>query len=195
MITLVELLDDPRYKKFFTTIPKVNPAIAANWRLYIQRKADGPWARKDYSDYADAFRKFAKELKRGAVHDGTIQSRGIAYSPPQRIVAVTSGGRPVYIKDSKGSRIQKTAVVVWRPRLPAEEEAHSWCTYCRRPTVFKWFLAHHALNKSPVAKLVDPADRRCTICGAREEFIRSTAKSAFKPGQPIEAVHTPRRKR
>lgn len=80
---------------------------------------------------------------------------------------------------------QKTAIVAWKPRLDGMEEEHIWCTYCRRPTVFRWFTAHHTLRNSPVAGTTDPTDRRCTICGVREDFIRSTQGSAHRPGYSI----------
>lgn len=194
MITLPELLTDKRYREYFSTVPKQGPATA-NWRILVQRRADGPWARKDYERYADAFRRIAKELKAGTLHDGTIQSRGIAYAPPERIVRVTRAGRPVMVKTSNGSLVQKTSIVVWRPKLHGDDEEHHWCTYCRRPTVFKWFSNHHSYRNSPVAGCVDISDRRCTICGAREEFIRTTLGSAARPGQHIIAPAGKRRKK
>lgn len=194
MITLPELLRDKRYREFFSTVPRQGP-IAQNWRVLVQRKADGAWAKKDFERYADAFRLIAKQLKEGKLHDGTIQSRGIAYGPPERIVRVTRRGQPVMVKTTAGKFIQKTAVVVWRPQLSADEEDHVWCTYCRRPTVFRWFATHRAIRNSPVAGCVDPTDRRCTICGGREEFIRGTLGSAARPKHNIVAPAGKRRRR
>jgi hypothetical protein len=190
LITLPELLEDPKYRDFFRSVPKtVQLPGKMPWRLIVQREPDGAWARKDYEKYADAFRRMATELKGGRVYDGTIQSRGIAFGPPQRIVRVTKNGRPVYHKgkngaivlDAEGKRIQRTAIVIWKPKLEATDEPHTWCTYCRRPTVFRWFNRHHSLRRSALDGLVNPADRRCTICGAREEFIRTTVGTARPP--------------
>ena len=183
MITLPELLTDSRFKSYFCTPPKQGPSQSANWRIYVQRTPEGRWLKKDFENYADAFRRLGRELKAGNLHDGAIQSRGIAYAPPQRIVAVTKGGRPVMVKNSRGEAQQKTAVVVWRPRLSADDEVHTWCPYCRRPTVFQWFLNHHSTRGSVLAGITDPSERRCTICGAREDFVRSVSKSAWLPGQ------------
>lgn len=193
MISLPELLEDKQYRAFFSTVPKQGPN-AMNWRIFVQRKVDGPWAKKDFDRYADAFRRIAKELKEGRLHDGTIQSRGVAYAPPERIVKLTRGGRPVMVKTPSGM-VQKTAIVTWRPKLPGEEEEHAWCTYCRRPVVFRWFAAHHSLRNSPVTGCVDPTDRRCTICGGREEFIRGTLGSAARPGYSIIAPARRRRRK
>lgn len=191
MITLPELLKDPKYRAFFLQVPKtlVPPPGQKPWRLYIQREADGPWAKKDFEKYADAFRKLAAELKRGAVHDGAIQSRGIAYAPPERVAKVTKGGRPVWARngqnqimvDRDGNRIQRTVVVVWRPKLEPQDEPHTWCTYCRRPTVFRWFTNHHSIRGTELAGLVDPSKQRCTICGATEEFVRGTLGTSRRP--------------
>lgn len=193
MITLPELLEDKRYKEYFCKVPHQGPQ-AMNWRIYVQREAQGPWARKDFAKYADAFRRIAKEMKEGRLHDGTIQSRGIAYAPPERIVRVTKGGKPVMVKTPNGLQ-PKTAIVVWKPKVPSDEEGHIWCTYCRRPTVFRWFTSHHTLRNSPVAGTVDPTDRRCTICGVREEFIRSTNGSAARPGYSLRPQSKPGKRR
>jgi hypothetical protein len=183
MLTLPELLTDPRYKEFFLTVPKLEVRAGQKpWRLIIQREADGPWAKKEFEKYADAFRFLRPYLRGGKLHDGAIQSRGVAYAPPARIVKVTKGGKPVMAKSPGGQLVQKTALVVWKPRVPASEEAHIWCTYCRRPTVFRWFRTHHLLRGTDIADIIDPSDRRCTICGAREAFVRSTAGSARPVG-------------
>lgn len=194
LITLPELLEDKRYRQFFSTVPKQGPS-RANWRIFVQRKPDGPWAKRDYDKYSDAFRRIARELKGGTLHDGTIQSRGIAYAPPERIVRVTKNGRPVMARNSRGELVQKTAVVAWKPKLDADEEPHTWCSYCRRPMVFRWFASHHSLRNSPVAGCIDPTDRRCVICGGREEFIRETLKSAARPGYAVVATGTRRKVR
>jgi hypothetical protein len=184
LITLPELLKDKEYRKFFTTVPKsLVPAPGKKpWRLLVQRKAGGPWARKDFEKYADAFRALVPYLSERRCYDAAIVSRGIAYSPPERIVKVTKGGKSVRIKDGQGNLVQKTAIVHWRPKLPVTEEAHRWCTYCRRPTVFRWFKTHHAFRNTSLEGIFDPSAKRCTICGAREEFVASTLGTARRPG-------------
>lgn len=194
MITLPELLEDKQYRKFFSTVPK-NGATRINWRIYIQRETEGRWLRKDFEKYPDAFRRLAKELKEGRLHDGTIQSRGIAYAPPQRIVKLTRGGRPAMVKGPGGKLVQRTALVVWKPKLGPHDESHTWCPYCRRPVVFKWFANHHALRNSPVAGCIDIGDRRCVICGGREEFIRESLKAAALPGHSITSNSNKRARR
>jgi hypothetical protein len=190
LITLPELLEDPKYREFFKTVPKTLKPVPGQkpWRVLIQRKPGGPWAKKEYERYADAFRTIAAHIRADQLHDGAIQSRGIAFGPPQRVAKLTKGGRPVYhLKDGKrvigpdGKPIQKTVVVPWKPKLDAADEPHTWCTYCRRPTVFRWFRSHHALRTAGLQGLADITDRRCVICGARESFIRDTAGNARTP--------------
>ncbi|MGX9924139.1 hypothetical protein ACWIG4_30295 [Streptomyces sp. NPDC002248] len=194
MIRLPELLKDKVYKEFFCTVPKQGPA-PMNWRIYVQREPNGPLRRKDFASYREAFARIAAEKKAGRLYDGTIQSRSTAYSPPQRVVKIKREGRPVMVKTSSGLLVQKTSLIDWKPKLPSDEEEHSWCTYCRRPTVFRWFTSHHSLRRSPVAGCVDPTDRRCTFCGATEGFIRTTLGSAAQPGQSIVAVGSKRRRK
>lgn len=204
LITLPELLKDPKYREFFKTKPKMVKPLPGQmpWRVMIQRQAGGPWAKKETATYADAFRLIANNLRDGRLHDGAIISRGIAFGPPQRIAKVTSGGRPVWftrngktVLDSDGKRIQKTVVVLWKPKLEPTDEPHSWCTYCRRPTVFRWFTSHHALRAAGLQELVDPTDRRCTICAAREDFVRTTLKTARPPAyDPLQHVSKPNRR-
>jgi hypothetical protein len=205
LITLLELLEDPKFREFFKTVPKtIKPKEGQMpWRLYVQREAQGPWAKKEFARYADAFRALTPYIRDGRIHDGAIQSRNIAFGPPERIVRLTKGGKPLYAVDKDGKKllgpdgkpIQRTAVSLWKPKLPADEEEHIWCTYCRRPTVFRWFKTHHSLRRSVLDGLTDPSERRCTICGARESFIRSTVGSARKPGHNPIAVPKRRTRR
>jgi hypothetical protein len=204
LITLAELLDDPKYKQYFTTVPKtLEPSEGEKpWRVYVQQKSNGPWGKKEYVRYVDAFKTIRKYIKSGRLHDGTIQSRGIAYGPPERIVKITQGGRPVYherngqrILGADGLPIQVTKSVLWRPRIEPSEESHTWCTYCRRPVVFRWFLNHHAIKAAGLHNMVDTSSRRCTICGVREEFNRTVSTTARPPHFDPRAYLTAKRPR
>lgn len=204
MITLPELLEDPRYRKFFQTPPKMLKPLPGQlpWRVLVQRRPGGPWAKKETETYAEAFKIIRGAIRNDRLHDGTIQSRGIAFGPPVRIAKVTKGGRPVYFyKDGKrvlgpdGQPVQKTVTVEWKPKLDAADDAHEWCPYCRRPTVLRWFKSHHALRTFNIQELVDPSDRRCTICGARESFLREARKTARPPGfDPTSYITKPRKR-
>lgn len=204
MITLPELLQDQRYKRFFLTPPKMRKPLPGQkpWRVLIQRTPGGPWAKKETETYGEAFRIIKQNLGAGTLYDGAIQSRSIAFGPPLRVAKVTKGGRPVWhTRDGKfvlgadGKRIQKTVNIEWKPKLDPAEEPHNWCTYCRRPVVFRWFKSHRALRTAGLQDMVDPADRRCTICGARESFVRETLSSARPPGyDPIAHILKPHKR-
>lgn len=161
MLTIHELLEDKRYKEYFLKAPGMPPVYRQQqmlpWRVYIQREADGAWAKKDLPTYVEAFRLFKKY--RPNIHDAAITSRSVAFAPPHRFVRI-KGKYVVH----KGKKTQVTKLVVWRPQLPPEESAHNWCTYCRRPTVFRYFSKHHAFgNSMPISQ----EELRCTICGIR----------------------------
>ncbi len=165
MITLRELLEDPVYRSFFKTkpaLPKV-PRRSPPWRLFVQREMDGRWSRKDFWTYAEAFNYLRQLL--GEIHDAAICSRGVAFKPPHKTVRVTRGGRPIMIRGSNGKLHPKTKIVYWRPRLEAEDAPHTWCPYCRRPVIVKWFSKHHSFKKD---QAFDPGLQRCPICGASE---------------------------
>lgn len=204
MITLPELLEDAKYKAFFTTPPKMLKPLPGQkpWRVLIQRKPGGPWAKKEIETYAEGFRIIRHSLRAGTLHDGTIQSRSIPFGPPQRIAKVTKGGKPVYhtrdgklVRDTDGNPIQKTTLIRWKPKLDPSDEAHEWCPFCRRPTVLRWFRSHHALRSSGLQGLADTSDRRCTICGARESFIRAALVHARPPGyDPVSYLIKPKKR-
>lgn len=167
MLTIHELLEDAQYKRFFLTRPVMPkaPRIAPPWRLYVQLEANKAWRKKDCWDYAEAVRGFAK-LRRQGLHDAAITCRPIAWNPPSRIVRV----KGKFHKNAKGDLIQVTREVFWRAAVPADEDAHGWCPYCRRPVVFQPFANHHALS-GEYKHMMDPMAPRCTICGIRREGL------------------------
>lgn len=178
MISMQELIKDKVFREYMRRVPRLGVHKSDPWVVYIQKEAEGPWARKTMPEYSEAFRLFSRYLKAG-VHDAAIQCRPSAFRPPHRVVNVTRGGKPVMVKIN-GQEIQKTASVPWRPKLGIGDPHHTWCGYCRRPTVFKWFTKHHALDKSMVAGVFDTTVLRCTICGVSESFLRTIPESFLR---------------
>lgn len=168
MLTLNELLEDKTYREFFLTKPTLAaiPRTAEPWRVYIQTEVDGRWGRKDFWKYGEAFKFLKPRLY--DIHDATIQSRGVAFQPPHRIVAITRGGKRVMVRAADGHLYPKTKIVPWKPKLPADEVPHEWCPYCRRPVIIAWFSKHHSFK----GRVFDPGLRRCIICGASELLMR-----------------------
>lgn len=162
MITIHELLDDPKFKEFFLKpppMPRVYREQALKpWRLYVQRETGGRWSKKDCSTYTEAFRLF--KVWRPQAHDAAIVSKAVAFAPPSRRVRIKNK----FVVGSDGVKRQATKAVPWRMSLPDGEGIHDWCVYCRRPTIFRYFSSHHAFPKN---EQFDIASRRCTICGCR----------------------------
>lgn len=166
MIPMSELIKDPAYREFLTTQPSV-PAIAAQkrkgrskpWVVYVQRERGGPWGKREFWKYTKAFAFFRLALKAG-VHDCTINNRRVGFKPPQKWVRV----KGKYVVGSDGKRRQVTKPVPWKPRaeLLEGQPEHHWCKYCRRPTVFRYFRKHKALEGVDIDSTVP----RCCICGA-----------------------------
>lgn len=161
-----ELVKDPTYRKFLETMPKTPPfsrdkkmQSSPPWVVYVQREVDGPWGKKEFWKYSEAFRFMRHWLKKGA-HDATINNKRIPTPPPQKLVRI----KGKYVTGSDGKRRPATKYVTWKPALAPEDLTHHWCLYCRRPTVFKYFTKHKRLKE------VDPTVRRCTICGASERI-------------------------
>lgn len=168
MIRLQELLEDERYRQYFCKVPR-SPNFHnghKNWRVFVQREIDGPWAKRDFEKYAEAFRFTKKWLPK--CHDAAIQSRARQYKPPMRFVALKKNGQPLFIIGSDGVKRRKTKMVLWQPRLLPEDEHHEWCPYCRRPTVRAWFSKHHNFPDG----IRNNGELRCVICGAPDGLIR-----------------------
>lgn len=160
MISIHELLDDPVYKKYFCTVPKL-PAVtrlSPPWRLYAKVEGRG-WAKRDFETYPQAFRAFSK--LRPTLLDAAIVCLPMTLEPPTKIVRVKG-------KFVKG--VQVTREVLWQPNLANQPDDHHWCGRCRRPTVFRFFTQHHAF-RGENAMLMDPTVRRCVICGIRLEMV------------------------
>lgn len=152
----------PAIKKMLQTKPpRLNVApISPPWRVYARRTEQSGWARKDFPTYVAAY-NFVK-VKLPLWHDVSITSKRQRFDPPSRIVRVTRGGRPVMVNTPNGPQ-QKTKVVPIKP-----PPLHTWCLYCRRFTIFTWFVTHHA-HRGEAALLMDPSARRCCVCGIQEQ--------------------------
>lgn len=167
LITLHELLADKTYREFFTTkpthVPKNATWLTPPWRVYVQRKPGGPWARKSFDTYAEAFKWLKPRL--GNFHDATINCPKVSTYGPTRRVRV----KGKFVRGSDGIKRQATKVVAWKPKIPlGEDQEHRWCLYCRRPTVFQYFRRHHSVGK---IEGINRSFRRCTICGASTNLM------------------------
>lgn len=157
-----QLEEYPPIKAMLLVVAK-NPALLKGvgqpWRVYGQRHEGGKWAKKDFLRYKDAF-KFLKP-RLSTYRDISITSKRLSFAPPGRVVRIKRGGEPVMVKTANGF-IQKTKIVAVSP-----PPGHLWCIYCRRFTVFTWFMTHHAFPRQ-YWSISDQSTRRCCVCGIRE---------------------------
>jgi hypothetical protein len=169
MITMSELLADTTYREYLLTIPKIpkplrDPSLSdkAPWVIFVQKNQGGPWGKKSFWKYSEAFAFFKKclELK---VYDLAFNCRKTDFGPPTKVVRIK--GR--YHTNSNGKRVQVTREVKWHWALPESEMDHFWCRYCRRPTEFKYYSRH---KNFPADFLIDRNVMRCCICGASERI-------------------------
>jgi hypothetical protein len=180
---MIDLLrEHPVLKEMFRqrvpTPSHLRRAGAKPWRVYVQREANGKWARKDFATYPEAA-NFALRLMRDGVWDFTVHAKHASFKPPGRWVNLTKNGKPVYLTKGEG----KNKVYVLRDGKKVRKQkfvamhmppGHEWCPHCRRPTVFRWFRKHHAFTPregSEFVQVCDPSPLRCTICGIRESSI------------------------
>jgi len=154
---------DAQFKKFLTTPAKLKYPRAGQtpWRLFVQRTRGGPWAHKSYPSYPEAYNALRKYLP--TCHDAAINCKPQGFEPPMvrqnykvRLRSANSAAKPKFVVKTRQLYIP----------MPF---GHNWCPFCRRPTVFKR-MKSHALYKS-IHMEDNPS--RCTLCGARREFIQS----------------------
>lgn len=156
-----QLEEYPGIKELLTTKPPLlgAPAVSPPWRIYARQEQNSGWGRKEFHTYKSAF-DFWK-LKRKIWYDVSITSKRQRFDPPGKIVKLKRRGEPLMVKTPTGMR-QATKLVPISP-----PPGHLWCMYCRRFTIFTWFLNHHAF-RGEMKLLMDQSERRCCICGVRE---------------------------
>lgn len=175
-MTMSELLKDKTYKKFLTTQPAMPPGMrdpnrakSPPWVVYVQRETGGPWGKKEFWKYTEAFKFMVKWLNNGA-HDLAINNKRYGYEPPQRFARI----KGKYVVGSDGIKRQATKAIPWKPTLEQGDAEHHWCKYCRRPVVFKFYSKHKRLGA------VDQSVPRCCICGASARVALSSTDNLFR---------------
>lgn len=150
------LKNDPIYKGWFQKPPapfKVFvPTQNRPWRVFVQEKANGKWVKIDTPGYAQAYTQVKARLRDS--WDLTIHSCPQAWNPP----VVKIGKKRFYNPMPLG---------------------HNWCSFCRRPTVFRRFKRHHNI---PCA--ISSEEKRCNICGIRLSSLKEYTMSLDWPLVP-----------
>lgn len=161
-MTIHELLADPVYRSYFCRVPRLPPHPEGRppWRLFVQLKGEQRWRSKNYETYAEAFKAFNRLRKEGKIHDAAINCRRASFPPPVAMVRIPGK----YVRGSDGKERPAHKRMDWKPLIPEDVLPHDWCPWCRRPTVFRYFSSHHALNS--LGMPIDSSVMRCHICGA-----------------------------
>lgn len=169
MITLQELLRDPQYREYFLKAPKLPPHYTAKqlpWRLFIQKPEETAWRAKRFGTYREAFEGYRTLTKKGIVANAAINCPALTFLPPLKTVRVK--GRFVTVR-GKQKPLVKT--IVWKPRIEADMADHSWCGYCRRPTIFKTLAVNINRKGAAYTASIGEPEMRCTICSASARII------------------------
>lgn len=146
MLTLREQLQHKPFRLWTQKKPNLK-AVGTKppWRIYVQREELGNWAFRDFATWEEGYRYLVKNLKRW--HDIALHCKRQPFQPP--IVRV-AGVRRAYSP------------------APAPFD-HNWCGYCRRMTVFRFFIN----GRHPAIGRCDPSEARCIICGFRLMHTKS----------------------
>lgn len=168
MITIVDLLEDPKYKEFFCQVPKLLRPDQDDypWRVYVQLKKDKKWRRKDFYTYTSAFKFLKRLLAAEVVQDAAIHCRRQFFNPPSKVVRV----KGKFFTGPDGKKRQVTKVITWAPKIEGTDpNDYRWCGYCRRPTAFKHYSSHPALKN--LGMPIDQSVKRCHICGVSTRML------------------------
>jgi hypothetical protein len=162
--SLRELAEDPVYRKYLRTPPKLPEALRWGypWRLWVE--LPNRWLTKKYHTYPEAWNKAVQALRHSETVDVCIVSMRHFFDPP---IAETKRLR------NRNTKQVFTREVYWLPDPPYE-----WCFRCRRPSLFVSLPAnHHALRTQPVVSPESPY--RCFYCGIRRVGMPSAKHYNF----------------
>ena len=163
-LTIKELLKDEQYKKYILTVPKLPPHYKGTkpWKLYVKLKGKDKWQAKRFETYKEMFIAFKKLLPK--IEDAAFNCPALSFRPPIKNVRLK--GQYTLVRGKKQPVFRS---IIWRPKLDADHDKHTWCSYCRRPTIFK-VLASRLATVNGGSIVTDPK-LRCSICGASEELV------------------------
>ena len=178
-ITIRELLKDEEYKKYLLTKPTLPPHYEGTkpWKLYVKLKGQPNWRAKRYATYKEMIVAFKKLLPK--IEDAALNCPALNFRPPIKNVRLK--GKYDIVRNKKVPAFRS---VVWRPKLDADHDQHHWCSYCRRPTVFK-ILAARLHTKNGV--LLSEPKMRCSICSSSEDIVNLKnphKEQAWDPTRP-----------
>ena len=164
-ITIRELLKDEEYKKYFLTVPRLPEHYKGTkpWKLLVRLKGESKWRAKRFETYKEAVIALKKYLPKA--EDVVINCPPLGFRPPLKNVRLKGQYSLV-----RGKKVPVFRTVIWKPKLEDDHGRHTWCSYCRRPTIFKVLAARiHTINGD--AALLSEPRLRCTICSSSETIV------------------------
>lgn len=149
--TLRKQLKDPAFRAWMKKTPRKNRRPGyKNWRVFVQKKKNGPWARVDFHTYEEALAFLLPKIEDKTFYDGAIASKWWTFKPPK-----------VRVKGSGSIKLHMP---------PGLDEPNAWwCPFCRRVTTFTWFKRHHNMKSYLCGQT-----KQCHICGAPMKWTRPT---------------------
>jgi hypothetical protein len=182
LITIRELLRDPKYREFFIKIPELPPHYTPEvkpWKLLVLKEGETKWRAKRYGTYREAFDGFKRMLP--LITNAAINSPALTFMPPVRTVRVK--GKFVVVRGKQKPVIKS---LVWKPQITSDMEPHIWCSHCRRPSIFKNVVVKPREVGGFAIPTVAPV-MRCIICGASERIVdlrNPTNAQKWDPNRP-----------
>lgn len=166
LITIRELLRDPRYKEYFLKPPLLPNFVTPEmkpWKLMVMKKDETKWRAKRFGTYREAFDGFKRMLP--TIDNAAINCPAFSFMPPVRNVRVKGKTMKVGKKT-----VPLVRSLVWKPQITSDMESHTWCSHCRRPSIFKMITYRPREVGGFNIPQVVPA-MRCIICGASERIV------------------------
>lgn len=164
-LTIRDLLKDEEYKKYFLTVPKLPDHYKGTkpWKVLVKLKGSSQWRAKRVETYKEAVILLKKYLPKA--DDVVINCPALPFRPPIKNVRLKGQFDLV-----RGKKTPAFRSVIWKPKLHSDHDRHYWCSYCRRPTVFKVLAARlHTINGG--VPLITEPKLRCTICHSSENIV------------------------
>lgn len=187
-ITMVRMQDLVEHEDFWNWMhkepkqPQVNGtnSLGLGWVVMVQREENGPWGRVRVETYDEGLSKLERWLDR-EIWDVALLNLRREYPPP--LLGYQTKKRKKAVRNSRGELLYHTweridVPVRWRWPTPHGER---WCPHCRRPTKFRVFRRHPAINCDPMMKRIDlVAEPRCSVCGIRWGALTRKARTWTK---------------
>lgn len=166
LISIHELLRDRQYREYFLktpTLPEHYTEVNRPWKLIVLKKNETVWRSKRFGTYGEAFAGLKTMLP--SIINGAINCPPLDFMPPLKNFKVKG-------KFVGNGHLRKPLIVtkVWKPQLTDDMSDHSWCGYCRRPSIFRYANLSRPAKGGMVSTHGEP-EMRCIICGASTRIV------------------------